>query len=258
MAVLTRDDTDGIAVLTLNRPERRNALSDELVSALLGALDDADADPAVRVVVITGAGPVFCAGGDLAGGMSADGGLVAGERSRGRFGQLLARIPGISKPVVAAVQGDALGGGVGLVAACDCVVVDAKAMLGTPEVKVGLFPFVITAALQRCVPRKALLEMMLTGGKVDAERAVILGLANHVAPEGEALARAMELAGVMASRSAAILGMGKRAFYDVADLPYAAALTLLNGRLTVNLLTEDAAEGISAFLSRRPPVWKDR
>lgn len=258
MSVLETETRDGVTILAMNRPERRNALSSELVDALHAGLEDADADAATRVIVVTGRGKVFCAGGDLAGGMSHDGGVLAAERARGRYGTLLSLIPRLRKPVVAAVQGDALGGGLGLVAACDLAVADAEARLGTPEVRLGLFPMVITAALQRNVPRKALLELMLTGAKVDAERARELGLVNRVTPEGECLEGALALAGEMASKSMAALGMGKEAFYAVADMPYEAALHHLNGRLTMNLLTEDAMEGIGAFVQRRAPEWKDR
>lgn len=258
MAVLEERIEDGVAVLTLDRPTRRNALSTELIAALHGALERAEADDTVRAVVIAGNGPVFCAGGDLAGGLGGGEGLVDGEAGRRAYGALLARIPRMRRPVVAAVHGDALGGGLGLVAACDLVVVDPAARLGTPEVKVGLFPFVITAALQRVAPRKPLLEMMLTGSTIDAETARSWGLVNRVSAPGEALSGAMDLARTLASRSRAILGLGKSAFYRAAELSYEDALDYLNGRLTVNLLTEDAAEGIAAFLERRAPEWSDR
>jgi enoyl-CoA hydratase/carnithine racemase len=258
MAVVEIERREGVAVLTLNRPERRNALSPELMDGLLAALREAEADDDVRVVVITGRGPAFCAGGDLGGGMGVGEGVLAAERARARFAELMAAIPRCARPVIAAVQGDAMGGGIGIVAACDLAVVDAEAKLGTPEIKVGLFPFVISAALQRNVPRKALMELLLTGGRLDAARAVELGLANRVAPAGRALDEALALAGEIASKSKAIVTLGKRAFHQAADLPYEAALELLNGRLTVNLLTEDAMEGIGAFLGKRAPAWKDR
>lgn len=259
MSVLEREDRDGVAVLFLNRPERRNALSGELIDALGAALDAADADPAVRAIVLAGRGKAFCAGGDLAGGFGQGlEGVIAQEDARAGFGDLLARIPRLGRPVIAAVHGQAYGGGLGLVAACDLVVVDAEAKLGTPEIKVGLFPFVITAALQRCVPKRALLEMMLVGEPITAEDAVRLGLANRVAPAGDALEVAVQMASVIASRSRAIVGLGKRAFHQVADLSYEDALRVLNGRLSINLLTEDAMEGIAAFLARRDPEWKDR
>lgn len=258
MSVVLRDDRDGIATLTLNRPERRNALSSELVERLHGALSEVEADPQVRVVVLTGAGAVFCAGGDLGGGLLGGEGVLAMEQARRQFGGLLARLPKLSRPVVAAVQGDALGGGLGLLAACDLAILDPAAQVGTPEVHVGLFPLVISAVLQRQVARKPLMELMLTGAKVDAHRAVALGLANRVSAPGAALAEANELAATLAKRSRAVLALGKAAFHQAADLPYEAALEMLNGRLTVNLLMEDASEGMAAFAQKRPPRWRDR
>lgn len=258
MALIEREDHNGVTVLALNRPERRNALSSALIEALHAALDEVEADEAVRVVVLTGRGQVFCAGGDLAGGLFGGDGVVAAERARARFGGLLGRLPRLSRPVVAAVQGDALGGGLGLMAACDLAVIDAGAQVGTPEVHVGLFPLVITAILQRQVARKPLLELMLTGAKVDAARAVELGLANRVSAPGEALAEALALGSTLAARSRAVLALGKASFHQAADLPYEAALELLNGRLTVNLLMDDAAEGMAAFVEKRRPQWRDR
>lgn len=256
--VRVEDVEGGLRRLTLDRPERRNALSPALIEALLEALAEADADPSVRAVVLTGAGTAFCAGGDLAGGLQGDGGILAAEAARDRFVDLMKALPALGTPVVAAAQGDALGGGLGLLAACDLAVVDAGARLGTPEIRLGLFPWIILAVLQRHVGRKALLEMVLTGEKIDAERAVALGLANRVAPAGTAVAEAEALARTVASRSAAIVGLGKRTFHEVSELGYDAALRQLAGRLTVNLMTEDAGEGIAAFLQRRPPEWKDR
>lgn len=258
MAVVEVTRDGAVAIVTLNRPERRNALSTELVEALRAALEAADADPEVRAVLLTGAGPAFCAGGDLAGGMQGDGGIVAAEHLRGGFGRLLATLPKLGVPIVGAVHGDALGGGLGLVAACDLAVIDPAARVGTPEVKVGLFPHVIAAALQRLVPRRALLEMVLLGQRVDAERALALGLVNRISAPGAAVAEGLELATALASQSAAVLALGKRGFYAAADLPFESALELLNGRLTLNLLTEDAGEGIGAFLARRPPEWTHR
>jgi enoyl-CoA hydratase/carnithine racemase len=190
--------------------------------------------------------------------MMPDGGIVEAERGRARYAALLEALQSLPVPVIAAVHGDALGGGLGLVAACDLAVADEGARLGTPEIKVGLFPYIITAVLQRIVSRRALLELMFTGDRIDAARAESLGLVNRVAPAGRSLEVALELADKVAGQSRAILALGKRSFYEAADLPLHSALELLTGRLTVNMLTEDAMEGVAAFLGRRPPEWKHR
>ena len=151
-----------------------------------------------------------------------------------------------------------MGGGLGLAAACDLIVADPAASFGTPEIKVGLFPWIITAVLRRDLPRKPLLELMLTGAKMDAARAERLGLVNRVSAPGQALIEALALAKDIASRSPAIIALGKAAFHATADLPIDAAVRQLHADLTLNLLTEDAAEGIGAFLQKRPPQWKGR
>lgn len=258
MSLVEIEDRPGVRTIFLNRPERRNALAPELIEALHTALADAAADGGVRAVVLAGRGAGFCAGGDLAGGMLPEGGVVASERQRARYGELLWRITQTPVPVIAAVHGDALGGGLGLVAAADLAVLDPAARLGTPEIKVGLFPFVISAVLQRVVPRKALLELSFLGERVDAERALALGLANRISAPGEVLVEAQALADRIASASRATLSLGKKAWYDAADLDLRSALELMNGRLTLNLLTDDAAEGIAAFMARRPPAWSHR
>lgn len=257
MSLVLFDRHDGVATLTLNRPERRNALSGDLVRAIGAGLSEAEADPEVRALVLAGAGKAFCAGGDLAGGLGGDG-FLDGHRGRGEYADLLARMPRMSLPIVAAAHGDALGGGLGLVVACDLAVADPTARFGTPEIKVGLFPWIILAALQRHVPRKALVELALVGERVSAERAVALGLVNRVSAPGEALSHAQELAATLASRSPAILGMGKAAFARVSDMAYDDALAYLHTQLSLNLLTEDAAEGVGAFLQKREPKWKGR
>lgn len=258
MSLVLRDDADGIVVLTLNRPDRRNALSGALVEALIDALAAAGADPATRVVVLTGSGGTFCAGGDLADGMAGSDGLLAGHQRRGRFADLLLAIRELRVPVIAAVNGDALGGGCGLAAGCDLVVADPAARLGTPEIKLGLFPWIILAVLQRDVPRKPLLELVLTGDKWTAERARELGLVNQVCAPGEVLTAARALATRIAAASPAIVGFGKAAFHRIADQPLDDALAYMQSQLTLNLLTEDAMEGVAAFLQRRDPSWKGR
>lgn len=247
-----------VAILTLNRPERRNALSPELVAALLDAFAAAGADSAVRAVVLTGAGDKsFCAGGDLGGGMMAEGAHEA-WRGRGRFADLLLAMHRLGKPIIAAVQGDALGGGFGLAMGCDMVVVAAEARLGTPEIKVGLFPMIILAELIRNVPRKALSEMIYTGRYITPEEARAWGLVNRVVPKESVLASALELASAVARHSPAVLKLGKDAVNLCEDLAFEPALRLLHGQLEANLMTEDAMEGIGAFLARREPEWRGR
>lgn len=257
MGTVTREDHGGTVVLTLDRPERRNALSAALVAELIAALGVASAEASTRAVVITGRGAVFCAGGDLADGLGGDS-FLEGHAARGRFAELLGQIPKLRVPVIAAVNGDALGGGLGLALACDLVVADAGASFGTPEIRLGLFPMVILAVLQRDVPRKALAEMIFTGTKVDAARALALGMITRVALAGQALDDALALAAQIGSRSPAVVALGKSAFHRVSDLAYEDALAYLHAQLTLNLLTEDAAEGVAAFLERREAQWKGR
>lgn len=258
MAVVEIESRGATRVLWLNRPERRNALSGDLIVGLAEALAAAGADHDVRCVVLTGRDRFFCAGGDLAGGMMPEGGVLEAEAARGRFAELLRAIYGLPVPVIAAVNGDALGGGCGLVAACDLAVADPAASLGTPEVRVGLFPLVISAVLQRGVQRKALLEMMYTGDRISAAEAERIGLINRVSPAGGCLEAALELAERITRNSRAVVGLGKRSFHDAIDMELAGALAMLNSRLTLNLLSEDAGIGIAAFLGRTAPEWRHR
>lgn len=247
-----------IGLLTLDRPDRRNALSQATIDGLISGLDALEADPEVRVAIVTGRGPVFCAGGDLQDGLAGAQGFLGGHQQRGRFADLLRRLRSVRFPVVAAVQGDAMGGGLGLAAGCDLVVADPNARFGTPEIKIGLFPWIILAVLQRDVPRKPLLEAALTGGRWTAEEAQRLNLVNHVSAPGEAVARARELATEIAGRSPAIVALGKAAFHAASDLAFDDALRHLHTQLSLNLMTEDAMEGVAAFLERRPPAWRGR
>jgi enoyl-CoA hydratase/carnithine racemase len=258
MSLVLREQSDGICVLTLHRPERKNALSGALVEELRKALTELESDTALRAVVLTGSGDTFCSGGDLADGLSQGDGLVAGHERRGHFAALLEQIREHRVPVIAALNGDALGGGCGLAAACDLVVADSRARLGTPEIKLGLFPWIILAVLQRDVPRKPLLEAVLTGEKWTAQRAMELGLVNRVTEPGQALVEARALAARIASMSPVVVRLGKASFHRIADQTFPDALATMHAQLTLNLLTEDAMEGVGAFLHRREPVWKGR
>jgi len=248
---------DGQALLTIDRPEARNALSAEVVAALCQALERAEADAAVRVVVLTGAGTrVFSAGADLQG-MAQDG-LLGGHEARRRYGLLLEQLAGFPKPTVARLNGHALGGGLGLVCACDLAVAAEHAELGTPEVDVGLFPMMVLAWLQRHLGRKRALEMVLTGVRLKAEEALAWGLLNRVVPLDALDAATRALVRQLSGKSQAVLALGKRAFRRAEGLPLEAATELLAAELSLNLSTEDAAEGVQAFLAKRPPTWKDR
>lgn len=257
MSVVLREDRGPIVVFTLNRPDRRNALSGELVEELTAAFASLAEASEARVAVLAGAGDVFCAGADLSSASSGDG-MIDSHRRRGAFADLLRTIRAARVPVIAAVHGDALGGGCGLAAACDLVVADERARLGLPEIKLGLYPWVVLAVLQRDVPRKVLLEATLTGEPWTAEEARRHGLVNRIAAPGAALAEALALAQRIASRSPVVVGMGKAAFHRISDLTFDDALAFMHTQLTLNLLTEDAMEGVAAFLERRPPQWKGR
>lgn len=248
---------NGQARLTIDRPRARNALSAAVVQGLMGALDKADADPEVRVVVLTGAGEkVFCAGGDL--GSMGDGGFLATHDSRRAYGLLLRRLQDLRKPSVARVNGHALAGGLGLVLACDLAVAVESAELGTPEIDVGLFPMQVLALLQRHLGRKRALELVLTGDRLPAREALALGLLNRVVPAAELDGAVDALAGKLAGKSQAVLALGRRAFFAAEDLPLPPALELLASQLSLNVMAEDAAEGVAAFLEKRPPKWNDR
>lgn len=246
-----------LAFLTLNRPARRNSLSPALIDALHAALLQVKADSTVRAVVLRAAGDTFCAGGDLAGGMVADG-LLAGHEGRGRFAELFLVLRDLGKPVIAQVQGDALGGGFGLALACDLVVASAKARFGTPEVKLGLFPWIILATVARNLSRKHCLELLLLGERVDAATALAWGMVNRVVPANELDAATRSLATRAASFSPAVMGIGRTTFYRASELPFAESLDQLNAMLSLNLQLEDAAEGVGAFLAKRAPEWKGK
>lgn len=246
------------ALLTIDRPQARNALSGQVLRELTEGIAQAEADPAVRVIVITGAGErVFCAGGDLSG-MGSDGGPLGMHEERRAYGALLLRIQQSRKPTIARVNGHALAGGLGLVLACDLAVAAEGAELGTPEIDRGLFPMTVMAFLQRHVGRKRALELVMTGDRISAREAQAMGLLNRVVPASELDAAVAALAGKLAGKSQAILALGRRAFFTAEDLPLAQAVELLASQLTLNTLAEDAAEGITAFLEKRPPRWNDR
>jgi enoyl-CoA hydratase/carnithine racemase len=240
--------------VTLFNPERRNAIGPQMTNELLWALADGADDAAVRVVVITGEGRAFCAGGDFAQmtGAAAD---AVELPHKGDYADLLLAMTRYEKPIVARVNGAAMGGGLGLVAASHFAVAQADAKLGTPEIDVGLFPFMIAAVLARIVPRRALVEMMLRGQKLEAAAAERIGLVGRVVAPESLDAEVDALAADLAARSPTAMRLGLRAFAAQDDLALADALPLLRTALGEALGTDDAREGLTAFLQKRKPQW---
>ncbi|MQX36963.1 enoyl-CoA hydratase [Roseospira navarrensis] len=254
--LLLREDADGVATLTLNRPAARNALSVDLMSALLDGLAAVADDDSVTVVVLAAGGPAFCAGHDLK--------EVRANPTRGFYedlfqqcSNLMLAITRLSKPVIARVHGMATAAGCQLVATCDLAVATENAKFATPGVNIGLFCSTPMVALSRNVGRKQAMEMLLTGRPITAHEAQAAGLVNDVVPDEAALdARVSELARTIASKSPLTLAIGKEAFYRQLDMPLADAYTYASDVMTTNMLARDAEEGIDAFLEKRKPEWR--
>jgi enoyl-CoA hydratase len=257
---VVRYELRGTAVwVTIDRPDQRNALNDAVIEGLLAVLERASAHEDVRCVVLTGQGDrAFCAGGDLTSTMAPSEGRVAQHGRRGRIGDLLAAMGKLPIPVVARVNGAALAGGFGLMLACDLAVAADDVQVGTPEVNLGLWPFMISAVITRNVPRKIALEMMLTGRRFSAEEAERWGMVNRVVPRARLDRAVEELAGEVASKSPVAVRLGKESLYRAQDMAFEQALAYLNSMLTVDLESDDVAEGVSAFLQKRAPEWKGR
>jgi len=245
------------ATIMIDDPERRNPLSNAGMSEMAGLVDAAAADDEVRVIVITGAGDqAFSAGGDLSGGFIDE--PLVGHDERGALAGLFRSMRSAGKPVVARVNGHALADGFGLAAACDVVIAVDDASFGTPEIKVGMWPMMITAILQRVMPHKAALELMMTGRRISAEEAMRLGVVSRVTPRSDLDAAVDVVVNSLAAMSSETLRMGRDAFFAVEDLDFESALGHLHGGLTAIASTEDAAEGIQAFHDRRRPQWRGR
>jgi enoyl-CoA hydratase/carnithine racemase len=255
--VVRYEFSDGVATIMIDRPQRRNALSWPVVGELRACLARVRADDSVRVVVLTGAGDqAFCAGADLEG-------MVGGEtlelhRSRGELAALFQDLWSLGRPTIARVRGWCLAGGMGLALSCDLVVAAEDAVFGTPEVDVGLWPYMITVPLCRSMPPKRALELMMTGRRVGAAEADRIGFVHSVVPVDGLDDAVAELAATLASKSPAVLGLGRDSFYRVWDLAAADALHLLHPALGVAAELDDASEGVAAFLERRPPNWTGR
>jgi len=254
--VLLETREAGVLRLVLNRPSARNALSVGLMDALREALDRAARDPETRVVAIAGAGPAFCAGHDLRE-LRSDNSRAAYERVFAQCSALMLQIVHLPKPVIAEVHGIATAAGCQLVATCDLAVAAEDARFATPGVNIGLFCSTPMVALTRAVGRKAAMEMLLTGDFVDAATARALGLVNRVVKPAELGAATLALARQVAVKSALTVAIGKGAFYAQAELGLSDAYRYAAEVMTRNMLARDAAEGIDAFLAKRPPVWQD-
>ncbi len=246
--------------ITLSNPKRRNAISAQMTNELLWALEDAQADDEVRTIVLTGEGKTFCAGGDFAQfpvpGESIRPPPVGGELPhKGDYADLLLAMLRCEKPIIARVNGHALGGGLGLVAACTFSVALKDAQLGTPEITVGLFPMMIMALLTRVVPRRRLMEMLLLGEKMDATEAARIGLVGQAVEPGELDQTIREIEGQIVAKSPLIVRLGLRAFAAQEDLALERALPVMREHFARCLTTDDAREGLLAFMEKREPVW---
>ena len=249
---------DKIATIALNQPDSRNALSDALLDALIAAFERARDDDEVGCVVLASTHEtVFSAGGDL-GGFAEE--LTAEQRYErlARFPALFELIGTLGKPTICAARGHVLAGALGIALACDLVVASEKATFGTPELNVGVFPFMIMALIYRNVPRKKTTEMLLLSERIDANEAERLGIVNKVVPLDQFDEAVGEWAATLASKSPLLMRMGKDAIWKQQDLDLIEALDFLRGQLGEALGTEDVREGVSAFFEKREPQWKGR
>jgi enoyl-CoA hydratase/carnithine racemase len=252
----------GVAVLTLNRPAARNALSLAMLDALHKAFDALGADTSVAAIVLAANGPVFSSGHDLkeltAHRADADKGLAFYSEAMTRCSAMMLAIVACPKPVIAAVQGTATAAGCQLVATCDLAIAADTAHFATPGVNIGLFCSTPMVALSRNVVRKRAMEMLLTGDMLSAADAVEYGLVNRAVPAADLLPQAIALAEKIAAKSPLTVAIGKRAFYAQAEMPLAEAYSYAAQVMVDNMMTRDAEEGIGAFLGKRPPEWKGR
>lgn len=260
-AFILREIQGAVCVLTLNRPEARNSLSEPMIAALTSAFAKVSVDNRIHAVVLAANGPAYCAGHDLkeltARRNDPDHGHAFFFRVMTACSTMMQAIAALPKPVIAAVHGTATAAGCQLVASCDLAVASTAARFATPGVDIGLFCSTPMVALTRNIARKHALEMLLTGEPIDAQRAHAIGLINRVVPAGREREEAIALAQTIATKSAATIKTGKAAFYRQADMDIAEAYHFAAKVMTENLMTRDASEGIDAFLAKRPPQWQD-
>jgi enoyl-CoA hydratase/carnithine racemase len=260
--ILLREDVDDVAILTLNRPQARNSLSEAMLQALGEALAAIARERAIRAVIVTANGPAFSAGHDL---KELNARRSDPDRGRAYFKHIMDLCSGVMQqvvrlpqPVIAAVQATATAAGCQLVASCDLAVTASSAKFATPGVNIGLFCSTPMVALSRNVSRKAAMEMLLTGEMISAKDAARIGLVNHVVAPGSERDEALKLARKIAAKSALNVKMGKEAFYRQIEMPLADAYRYTSEVMVENMLARDAEEGISAFIEKREPKWEDR
>jgi enoyl-CoA hydratase/carnithine racemase len=249
---------DGVATISLNQPETRNALSAELLSDLKAALEHARDDDAVRVVVLASTHEkVFSSGGNLAG-FAADVPTVHKHLSNELFPSVFRLLGELGKPSICAAGGHVLAGALGLALACDLVIAKDTARFGTPEINVGVFPFMIMALIYRNVPRKVTNELLLLGEQIDAHEAMRIGIVNRVLAPDQFDTAVSEWAARLATKSPLMMRLGKDAMHRQLDMPLLDALDYLRAQLSLALSTQDVVEGVTAFFEKRDPVWKGR
>jgi enoyl-CoA hydratase len=249
---------DGVARITLNTPDNRNALSNQLLGELIAALESARDDDAVRCVVLTSSHDrVFSAGASLDQ-FAAEVPPVHKHFGTERFPRLFTTIMRLGKPTLCAANGHVLGGALGVALACDLIVAKDTAMFGTPEINVGAFPFMIMALIYRNVPRKKTNELLLLGDRISAEEAHRIGIVNRVVPADEFDAAVDDWSTRLAAKSPVLMKLGKDAMYRQLDMPLEDALEFLRGQLSVAFTTEDIQEGVRAFFEKREPNWTGR
>ena len=248
----------GVATITLDTPDNRNALSNELLDELTAALEAARDDDAVRCVVLTSShDKVFSSGASLDQ-FAAEAPLVHKHAGIERLPRVFRLIGQLGKPTICAANGHVLAGSLGLALACDLIVAKEGATFGTPEINVGVFPFMIMALIYRNVPRKKANELLLLGERLSAEEAKDAGIVNRVVSGDEFDAAVADWAGKLAGKSPLLMRMGKEAMYRQMDMPFEAALDYLRAQLTIAFSTEDIQEGVKAFFEKREPTWSGR